>query len=746
MGDIANILGVGQVSSAEAQPPQLSSSSSMGPPRAMKLQGLSKEVIDLMMGPTSTTSGQQQQQQSSYDSGSVDLPPAVPASGYRSKYATKDVGAAGKPKNNATSSTTRPDDNLLVKVGNKWISSSKAARSWIWAPFASSARTDGLLLHHWVRNHVEYPDYPYARFDIHLDPVTYDNQSSSDLSNFYRLHLSDPDWTQGETDQLLQLARRFELRWPVIYDRWITLMEYDTDHSTANTTISSNQEQTIPAEDDNIHAAALQRHHYKKVEDLQHRYYTVASIVLQTRVAHEAAHEAQSLATQAGHAAAAAATSTATTATLSSNTTATAAEHLKNNSASLEESIRTTDQLLVETAAARALATAPKADQALFADLGTGTTNKVVFDLNYERERRSHLEALWKRTKQDEMEEAALREELKQVEAQLRKLKKTGIHLRGTTSTAISKPLVQATTPAPRGQAAAAPPGASPDIATASLSNYPIAVPGTPYLQSCRTLPPTLNSGMAGINKSLRTRMEEVLRELRVPEPPIATKRVCDLYDTVRKDVLSLLVVQRSVVAKEGVLARKRLILAKKGNNTRVVDEEALLGIAKAPSVVPSTAGAQSVEATRDSGKAARSSSKSDKSATIRSGKSKSTNPSKPKTSSSQMSNIDVGLPSLQAPGIVTSSVVKAPRKPSVPGVKRKKKAIDSGSSKTLATPAATTLGMTDAVNTQPTMDAGSLNTTNNVSIVPAGARITTATTTDSADGKGPNKKRPKKM
>lgn len=39
-----------------------------------------------------------------------------------------------------------------VKVGNRTISSNKPARRWVWAPFSSSARTDGAQFSHWVRS------------------------------------------------------------------------------------------------------------------------------------------------------------------------------------------------------------------------------------------------------------------------------------------------------------------------------------------------------------------------------------------------------------------------------------------------------------------------------------------------------------------------------------------------------------------------------------------------------------------
>jgi hypothetical protein len=101
-------------------------------------------------------------------------------------------------------------------------------------------------------------------------------------------------------------------------------------------------------------------------------------------------------------------------------------------------------------------------------------------------------------------------------------------------------------------------------------------MPGTPYLQSGRLAPPAVG---AGVNKTLLTRMDTVLVELHIPVKPIATKRVCDLYDAVRKDILTLLILQKKIIQKEGALQSKRLKLSKMGGDVQIPDEESLLGI-----------------------------------------------------------------------------------------------------------------------------------------------------------------------
>mmetsp|Transcript_30647 Transcript_30647/g.43497 ORF Transcript_30647/g.43497 Transcript_30647/m.43497 type:complete len:233 (-) Transcript_30647:863-1561(-) len=130
---------------------------------------------------------------------------------------------------------------------------------------------------------------------------------------------------------------------------------------------------------------------------------------------------------------------------------------------------------------------------------------------------------------------------------------------------------------------------------------------------------PPASGGSSGINKTTLKRMEAVMEELKVPlKPQIPTKRVCDLFDRVRKDILTLTVLQKIALQKEGQLQTKRLRLAKLGgigsittsNATaanpstttattggRVMDEEALLGIAPAPAPPPAPAPASNSRA-----------------------------------------------------------------------------------------------------------------------------------------------------
>jgi DNA methyltransferase 1-associated protein 1 len=279
------------------------------------------------------------------------------------------------------------------------------------------------------------------------------------------------------------------------------------------------------------------------------------------------------------------------------------------------------------------MATAP-ATQPLMNFIGTGSTNKM-FDVTHERKRRNQLDRMWKRSKDEEEEEMELRKELREVEAQLRKLKKSGGHIlaaagiRGTPAGGGSAggnvtglgggtanpPPSASSSRNPSRSVSPMPGGGTGAFFSSKLnstdgttevghdvldkifaSTAPVPMPGYPYLQSGRLVPPAAG-GDAGINKSLLTQMDQVLNELNIKDRPLPTKQVCDTYDSVRKDILTLLTLQKIVMQKEGQLQAKQVQLAKLTkaaqppstatsttgeagtNNTDLLDEEGLLGI-----------------------------------------------------------------------------------------------------------------------------------------------------------------------
>ena len=458
----------------------------------------------------------------------------------------------------------------MVRVNNRLILSNKKARPWCWAPFSSNARNDGLLLHHWVRAGVEYPEYPFARFNVHLDALNYKETDlnlnldgngdtngdtctgTGDTLTFYKGYLQDDNWTQSETDTLLELCRIYELRWPVIIDRWIGKFG-----SLSN----------------------------KTVEDLQHRYYTIGMVMNRRLVEKAAKVEAENLAkalaaskgsgSGPAHGIGMAMESNDANANANANANAKDRQSLKAQHA-IAVAISTSSSDAVSSMVGDVKANM----QPPITATNTGTTNQPTFDLASERQRRRILEKIWDRSKEEELEEETLRAELKLVETQIRKLKKGGGHIlaaaaaaggahasgAGGGSTVPTPASSRGPSPIP-GSVAAIGIGVGDDASFAMLDSQfiktaPVPTAGTPYLQSGRLVNPATGGQMA-INKTTLKRMEQILKELNVNERPTPTKRVCDMYDHVRKGVLTLLTLQKAMFKNESEVLSRRNRLEK---------------------------------------------------------------------------------------------------------------------------------------------------------------------------------------
>merc|ERR1719370_743771 len=89
----------------------------------------------------------------------------------------------------------------------------RKVRPWKWMPFTNPARRDNLVLYHWRRQADEGKEYAFARFNKVCEVPTY-----TELE--FGHHLATPGWTRQETDHLMDLASRFDLRFIVMADRW----------------------------------------------------------------------------------------------------------------------------------------------------------------------------------------------------------------------------------------------------------------------------------------------------------------------------------------------------------------------------------------------------------------------------------------------------------------------------------------------------------------------------------------------
>ncbi|TMW61575.1 hypothetical protein Poli38472_012766 [Pythium oligandrum] len=152
-----------------------------------------------------------------------------------------------------------PGFNKLT-LQQKWRErKDRPAVKWLRKSFRNPARAElageqehqgGLTLSHWVKAHIDPPDYVFARFNVKCDVFKYtDEEFTSVLANH-----EDPQmkWTKEETDALFTLCERFDLRWVVIADKY------------------------------NAHPAAKDGP-TRSVEDIKYRYYEVVRLVSEAR-------------------------------------------------------------------------------------------------------------------------------------------------------------------------------------------------------------------------------------------------------------------------------------------------------------------------------------------------------------------------------------------------------------------------------------------------------------------------------
>jgi DNA methyltransferase 1-associated protein 1 len=493
------------------------------------------------------------------------LPPIAPTIGSAPQQSEQ-----LQPETQQINEITKKKIPQTIKLGSRLIFTSRRPQSWSWKPFSSSARRDEAQFSHWVRSNAEYPDYPYARFDVSLDKLTIGDDDWALLSEEWgeinkdaksgsastastaggsgsvkanksmaekliiKTESKIPLWTREETETLLALAHQYELRWPVIIDRW---------HERFN---------MLP--DGSLNTLSAVR----SVEDLQYRYYQVGNVLARKQLEGVAGKVNDNNAGSANVVAAGA------------NATIPGKGDVKQSSSQLEPS----DQQALATLSKNLAAHPTLVPNVSLPNTGTTLHNKP-FDLLAEKARRAQLRHLWNRPKAEEKEEEELRAELRAIELALRKMKKSGKFLvpKGSAhSVSAAEARGDAKTAAERKAELDAYVSTTNNLTASFLATAPVPTPGTPYLQSGRLFPPALGGGL---NKSTLKQMEDILAELKVKEP-IATKRACDLYDEVRKDALTLLILQKIVLRKEAEVIAKRgkLVNAMGAGNGDVVIEE----------------------------------------------------------------------------------------------------------------------------------------------------------------------------
>lgn len=159
------------------------------------------------------------------------------------------------------------------------FASRKPASRWELRKFRNSARDDtSLTLRHWRRvgekaegeaqeqapatadeniqpSKDEMEDSAFAKYNVQVSVPQYSEGQ-------YQQSLQNNDWTKEETDYLLELARDFDLRWPLIWDRY----EWNPPATNGDMNVDGDESKAIvPAT------------RSRSMEDLKARYYEVAS-------------------------------------------------------------------------------------------------------------------------------------------------------------------------------------------------------------------------------------------------------------------------------------------------------------------------------------------------------------------------------------------------------------------------------------------------------------------------------------
>lgn len=87
-----------------------------------------------------------------------------------------------------------------------------ASGKWLWVPVRNAAMATQDCLYHWVSAEMQFSESPYTKFMVSMDPLVYTDEQ-------YVKHLNDNSWTKEDTDQLIAVCNKYDLRWPVVYDR-----------------------------------------------------------------------------------------------------------------------------------------------------------------------------------------------------------------------------------------------------------------------------------------------------------------------------------------------------------------------------------------------------------------------------------------------------------------------------------------------------------------------------------------------
>eukprot|EP01112_Ceratiomyxa_fruticulosa_P004286 TRINITY_DN1475_c0_g1_i1.p1 TRINITY_DN1475_c0_g1~~TRINITY_DN1475_c0_g1_i1.p1 ORF type:complete len:456 (-),score=118.34 TRINITY_DN1475_c0_g1_i1:57-1424(-) len=141
---------------------------------------------------------------------------------------------------------------------------------WTWKAFRSSARNDSMVLHHWERANDRNDDYMFARFNKKLVIPVYSDEE-------YEKYFKVDDWTRDETDCLMQMCERYDLRWPVIGDRYEEELAEKIANKNNTTPNVNNETETNTTTENST------KRKDRNIEELKGRFYSIESKLCEIR-------------------------------------------------------------------------------------------------------------------------------------------------------------------------------------------------------------------------------------------------------------------------------------------------------------------------------------------------------------------------------------------------------------------------------------------------------------------------------
>lgn len=179
----------------------------------------------------------------------------------------------------------------LSNIKKRRLANRKPAARWELKPFTNSARDDKtLVLRHWRRkapagdaatpgptgeasgegmdtddqkppqDGQEHPmdDSTFAKYNVRVTVPQYSDDQ-------YTANLEHQDWTKEETDYLMEVVKEFDLRWPLIWDRY----DYKPSDGSASSP-AADSTAVVPASNPTDGSS-------RTMEDLKSRYYEIAA-------------------------------------------------------------------------------------------------------------------------------------------------------------------------------------------------------------------------------------------------------------------------------------------------------------------------------------------------------------------------------------------------------------------------------------------------------------------------------------